>query len=289
MKHAYLICAHSQFELLKKLIIMLDDKDNDIYIHIDKKSRNFLKSEFENICTYSKVHFTKRIKVYRGHSSQIEAELILLEAAIKGEYDYYHLLTGQDLPIKTRQEIKDFFENNNGGEFVSFDENDCKTNSFLYRLLYYHFYISANGLAGKIVNKLKKYSIQLQKIIGINRLKSIDMHFKKGSAYFDITHQLAEYIVHKMRTDKAFAKLFRYTSCGDEVFVQSILYNSDFMKNRFSVGTRYIDWSKHGDSPETLTSQYADILKNSKALFARKFDIEKEPDIIETIFNTYNR
>lgn len=36
-KHAYLIAAHSQFELLKKLIVLLDDERNDIYIHVDQK------------------------------------------------------------------------------------------------------------------------------------------------------------------------------------------------------------------------------------------------------------
>lgn len=30
-KHAYLIMAHNEFEVLKKLIIILDDKRNDIY------------------------------------------------------------------------------------------------------------------------------------------------------------------------------------------------------------------------------------------------------------------
>ena len=36
-KHAYLIICHNQFKLLKKLIMMLDNENNDIYIHIDKK------------------------------------------------------------------------------------------------------------------------------------------------------------------------------------------------------------------------------------------------------------
>lgn len=34
-KHAYLIIAHNDFEILENLIILLDDMRNDIYIHID--------------------------------------------------------------------------------------------------------------------------------------------------------------------------------------------------------------------------------------------------------------
>lgn len=41
MKYAYLIMAHNEFYVLEKLIKLLDDNDSDIYIHIDKKVKNF--------------------------------------------------------------------------------------------------------------------------------------------------------------------------------------------------------------------------------------------------------
>ena len=37
MKHAYLILAHNEPELLSLLIGRLDDARNDIYIHFDRK------------------------------------------------------------------------------------------------------------------------------------------------------------------------------------------------------------------------------------------------------------
>ena len=37
MKHAYLILAHNEFELLRLLVSLLDDPRNDLYIHFDKK------------------------------------------------------------------------------------------------------------------------------------------------------------------------------------------------------------------------------------------------------------
>ena len=43
-KHAYLIIAHNNFYILKKLIALIDDERNDIYIHIDKKTKNFKKN-----------------------------------------------------------------------------------------------------------------------------------------------------------------------------------------------------------------------------------------------------
>lgn len=39
MKHAYLIIAHSNLKQLHKLLLLLDDPRNDIYIHLDLKSK----------------------------------------------------------------------------------------------------------------------------------------------------------------------------------------------------------------------------------------------------------
>lgn len=38
MKNAYLIMVHTNLSQLKKLLKTIDTEDNDIYIHIDKKS-----------------------------------------------------------------------------------------------------------------------------------------------------------------------------------------------------------------------------------------------------------
>lgn len=40
-KHAYLIMAHNNFYILEKLLRLLDDSRNDIYVHIDKKVSEF--------------------------------------------------------------------------------------------------------------------------------------------------------------------------------------------------------------------------------------------------------
>lgn len=48
-KHAILIMAHNQFEILEKLMIQLDHQRNDLYIHIDRKSHGFEQSRFEHI------------------------------------------------------------------------------------------------------------------------------------------------------------------------------------------------------------------------------------------------
>ena len=55
MRHAFLVIAHNNWWQLKKLIQQLDDESNDIYVHIDKKSKDFHIDDFIGITTYSVV------------------------------------------------------------------------------------------------------------------------------------------------------------------------------------------------------------------------------------------
>ena len=74
MKHAYLIMAHHEFEVLGKLVQALDDERNDIYIHFDKKVKNYplLKTKYTNLYILQ-----KRTDIRWGHISQIKAEYAL--------------------------------------------------------------------------------------------------------------------------------------------------------------------------------------------------------------------
>ena len=134
-KHAYMIIAHNEFELLETLVRLLDDPRNDIYIHIDAKVKNFDFAHFKQLVQKSKLEFTpRRLSVTWGHSSQVMTELLLLQTAVNGEnsaepYAYFHLLSGVDLPIKSNDEVHAFFAENQGKEFVNFERNTASSSA----------------------------------------------------------------------------------------------------------------------------------------------------------------
>lgn len=64
-KHAYLIIAHDQPELLKALVRCIDHPRNDIYCHLDAKW-NVDKDEISTQVNHSNIYFTKRINVHWG-------------------------------------------------------------------------------------------------------------------------------------------------------------------------------------------------------------------------------
>lgn len=80
-RHAYLIIAHTNWEQLQKLVSLLDDKRNDIYVHIDKKSNT---SKLRLNTQFSKLVFVERHNVRWGDVSQIKAEMALFSAAVSG-------------------------------------------------------------------------------------------------------------------------------------------------------------------------------------------------------------
>ena len=79
-KHAYLIMAHSCPNQLKKLIELLDDSRNDIYVHIDA-SADFPVETLDTVTKEAKLIITQRVPVRWADYSQMKAEFVLLETA----------------------------------------------------------------------------------------------------------------------------------------------------------------------------------------------------------------
>ena len=182
MKHAYLIIAHNEFEILKRLIQALDDERNDIYIHFDRKLNHYPDCR----TSYAKLTFLEeRMDVRWGDISVVDAEFALFDEAYRrGEYSYYHLLSGVDMPLKTQNYIHRFFEKNAGKEFVGYyqgniskeiDRKVCR-----WHLFPKSFKETEGGLA---VTKrvLRAGCVRLQSLLGIRRNK--DINFRKGTQW----------------------------------------------------------------------------------------------------------
>lgn len=283
-----MIIAHNQFELLEKLISALDDVRNDIYIHIDAKVKDFDFEHFKNVAKYSKVVFTgERINVTWGDFSQVKCEMVLLSTAVKGEnpqkpYSYYHLISGVDLPIKSNDEIHSFFDDNAGKEFIHYTSNSVEQGS-VNRIRYYHLFRKKRNTLTKIIAQI---ALQIQKLIGINRLKGTDIKVQKGCNWFSITGSLAKYVV---ANQSRYEKLFNYSYCCDEIFIQTIVESSDFKNNLFMPDCnddhfacmRLIDWKR--GNPYVWKSEDFDLIKSSPCMFARKFDLSVDSEIVDKV------
>lgn len=280
-KHAYLIIAHNNFYILEKLLKLIDDDRNDIYIHIDKKVNNFNFSYFNNLCCKSNVKFIDRIKVYWGGYSQVQCELNLLKEAIGNNYEYYHLLSGVDLPIKDQDYIHDFFEQNNGTEFVRFTKNKWDYNRVSKKHFFSDYMKTSDKIQSYIYKIANKFAFKFINKGSYDYTKKFEGYkFMKGDQWFSITNECAHYICEN---EKIIKRMFKYAVGPDEHFIHTILYNSKF-KNRLSYNKclREIDWQR--GAPYIYKLEDYELLKSSNNLFARKFDATIDRKIIDKIF-----
>lgn len=297
-KHAYLIIAHNNWHILEKLILLLDDERNDIYIHIDKKVKDFDKDFFENLPKKSQIHIYSQIKIYWGDYSQIECELFLLKKSISNKYQYYHLISGVDLPIKSQDYIHKFFDNNYGCEFIHYQSNDYVIENYKNikeRVSIYHYYQKhknrSSGLAKLCIRVIDKISRELQYMIKLDRWKKNKDDIKFGSNWISITNELATFII---KNEEEIEKRYKYTSCADEVFVQTLAYNSYFkdrlynkkFNNDITSNMRLIDWKRgyNKRNPYIWHKEDFNELMNSECLFARKFDYNTDSEIVDKLY-----
>ena len=284
-KHAYLIMAHTQPELLKMLLKKLDDERNDIYLHIDSKAKDYPLDEVAAVLQKANCVFTERTDVKWGSYSQIHCEMVLLKEAVKCEHAYYHLLSGMDLPIKSQNDIHTFFEKYDGLEFVDEDLPEI-SEAALSRVKYNHKFYGKAGSAKDILGAL---SAKSQKLLGVDKTKKYgDIIFQKGRNWFSITHGLAKLVVEK---ESWIQEVFGHSVCGDELFLQTVARNSEFADKICNPNTmptvpdtRHIDWERgSNNNPYIFRESDYEELMNSSALFARKFDLNIDKKIVEKL------
>lgn len=276
-KHAYLIIAHNEPEVLRTLLAMLDDVRNDIFVHIDRRAR-FV---YESVKDYKPKHSTlvfleHPIAVYWGDISQVQVEYMLFERAFsQGPYAYYHLLSGVDLPIKSQDYIHAFFQQNQGKEFVGF-WTDAAHRRDLHRKVYRYYLFTryfkgGNALVHSVCALSRNLFLALQKATRYKRNQG-GLIFQKGFQWVSITQGFCAYLLSQK--ENVF-HTFRYTLCPDEIFIQTVLWNSPFREHIYNkenalIGSmRYIDWER--GNPYVWQEKDTDELLSSLYLFARKF------------------
>ena len=289
MKHAFLIMAHGCLPILQVLVGMLDDERNDIFLHIDSKS-DMLDGVELHVSKARLFVLQQRVDVRWGNLSQIKAEYALMEEALRhGPYAYYHLLSGQDLPIKSQEDIHAFFDAHQGREFVGINhgeemEWDCKRKMMRYWLLTRFTRTKCKPL-NEVVKRLNKYLSILLSLV-LHRQK---MNFSKGANWVSITQKCVEYVV----SQKDFVlRRFDYTFCPDEFFLQTLVWNQPELKaalysetDEYEGCMRLVDWTR--GNPYVWTMADKEEIAKSSRLFARKFDMQNL-DIIDWIRETFS-
>jgi len=316
MKQAILIMAHKNLLQIERLVNRIGN-EFDIFLHLDKKMKieynhlSLLLSKFDNL------HLTKnRISgvVYAWPRVEITIELIKTAKEIECQKDYFYshyiLLSGQDYVLKLPSDIKTQLEEFSDVNFIDINSgSEAKLISSLSkRIRFARFYYIVEKLTkNKFLRRLfliPLYVIQeiITFFLGAPKKIFLKYEFKVygGSAWWILTKESIEIILKfiensalKNSPQNKITTAYKRTIGPEESFFQSVLMNSKDSKNlKFSdkENWKYIDWGVKNGKPTPpgghpyilLTSDYNDII-NSKAMFARKFDMDVDSHILDLL------
>ncbi len=289
-KHAYLIMAHGSWKILEKLLRLLDSERHDIFLHIDKKVTDA--PDVSRWVSRSGLFLLEPRDVVWADYSQTQCEFRLLEAAMrKGDYSYYHLLSGVDMPVKPVGDIYRFFEES-GKNFLGFHQYYGAVSKKSERVKYYHPLVQLHCFRRhKSLKGLDRVGEYAQRLLRVDRLKKTGWKVRDGYNWFSIRGDFGACV---LENEPKLEKMFRKTIASDEMAFHTVCINTDYYDTIYDDTNvqkgclRAIDWQRGlpyvwGSAPGKVDSDFEELM-SSEYMFARKFD-ENHMEIVDRIYD----
>lgn len=276
---AYIISAYKLPEQLVRLVDRLDSPSASFFIHVDKKSPSEVHARMTGeLEGRPNVTFLPRHRCDWGGFGHVAATLEGISSIVKGrnECDYVVLLTGQDYPIKSPDEIEAFFARQSPRLFLD------------------NFPLPHPDWDRQGLDRIEAWYIRLagRRIVvdppdgfPLRRRFPLGMQPYGGSSYWNLTGECVAYIHSFARANPGFVNFFKYVEVPDELFFQTIVMNSPFRGDVVNEDLRFIEWrDERSASPAVLTaSDFDKIVSSPDLLFARKFDVTVDAEILDAI------
>lgn len=287
-RHAYLLIVHKNPSQVRKLLGALDDERNLVVVHCDKKMvHDDVKAISNAPLESAELRVLQVNDVLWGSFSQVETELLLLREALGCGCSYYHLLSGEDLPLRSQDELHAFFDGSNK-EFVAFNPQFEWPAVLDARVRQRHLQNRNDSVFSKCIDKVW---VALQCLVGADMLDS-DVRYGYGSNWFSITDRLANDVIDHEEWVRAH---FAHAMCADEVFLQSFALTfgyQDSLYKPFDAGDKWgnmrlVDWDRgEGIHPYTLRNDDFDWMMSTGMMFGRKFSMDVDSRVIKQVISS---
>lgn len=280
---AFLITAYKEYEQLYELATYLSEH-HKVFIHVDKSSREISPEHIQELNQIGNCTAISTREICWGSFTHVEAILDLIELAVKDSaVTYMHLITAQDFPVVSLDEIERRFEKSTD-IYLDYMGPDGLPDTVKVRYQYYNWFVNRN-VKNKWLWLLQYITVLLQKIVGIKR-KSIGAFTSiyKGLVYISMPRDAAEYVLDYCREKPDYLKSLRKCQVPEEFFFQTLFMNSYFRDRIVKKELRYMNWEKgDGSSPAYLDESDYDAIQSGDYVFARKFDTEISAKLKEKI------
>lgn len=282
MKIAYLVHSYREYDELVETIDQLIKQGDHVFIMIND---NDLREQIHFVyAESSKVHISSIQEfAQEGDLSMARGTILQMREAVGIGFDYYINLTDGMIPIKSRNDIVSYLEENNNN-FYYVDRSEKEDSELRKKTLKY--YPMTNLLSfptGKVSRGFSKANASIFNTFGLRR--KIEDEILIGSPYFILKHKTAVLLVEHFDYVSDTFKLSWY---AEEVYIPTMLkkFNADDHIND--------DCRVLGPSGKWIESQGANkvtediIEKYPNALFAAKILAEEDPGLYQNYFDIYN-
>lgn len=294
MSIAYIISAYKRPEQLARLVSRLSTTMSSFFIHVDKRTDDAIYRQMvAGLRQVANVHFLERHTCYWGDFGHVRATLKGIRAICQFDIhcDYVVLLTGQDYPLRSNRRIEDFFGEHNGQQFIDhfplpskqWEGGGLQRTSYWYIRLYNRRFVLPKQIYLPIPTALRP-ALSKTACMAIGRKAPAGFRLFGGSSYWCLSRSCIEFIDRFVQEHRDFVRFFTYADVPDEMFFQTIVMNSPFSNWVVNDDLRYINWKDPDDGSPNILGQanYRSIVESSK-LFARKFDVTIDAEILDMI------
>lgn len=286
-KMAVLMAIYKDNHQIRKLIHHLS-QNFDVYLHIDARTKIDVDSfRADNVFVF------KAYKVYWGSFYFGLAILKLFQEASKCHYIRYMFITGEDMPLKSNQDLYDFFYENSN-EYIRYWRFPVPhwkyDNGGFDREIYYHsnkVVLKRKGVnyLDYVLYTIKNYCFYqplkyIMETLKIHR--KLDMIYYGSVAFMFLTDNAVQQMMSYIQLHPEFMKRFNHTLICDEVFFATFLLNYAKDLNIVNDSQYYIEFE--GSHPHIFRIDELDKLIQSGMLFSRKFDETIDIDIINKLY-----
>lgn len=299
MNIAYLVLTYKDPQLLSRMVSSLEDT-GDFYVYVDKKTS--VKPFIDIFKNHKNVIFiSKRRNISWGGWSIVQSYLDLLCAAFNNKkvYDRFVMLTGQDYPLYHNKRIVETFQANRETEYImAYNIAHSPLPSDRHKITKKWFLDSPfkNCFLTKCYKAIMYYTIT--KPFSSNKIK-LRLNNEPVEPYFGqmlcaFTRQAAELLINTYKYDKKFNRQMKYVHAPDELYWQTIIFNSPLRKNTIQKGeeheiTEHFGWAPlHYLTYLENTSEFTSPddfrkLVNSNFMFCRKVYSDKSEKLLDLI------
>jgi Core-2/I-Branching enzyme len=271
VKLAYIISAYQRLGQVTRLVRRLHTDDACLFVHVDRKTDAVqYRALTESLRDLRSVQFLERHRCHWGGFGHVRATLKGIDELLSRgiAFDYAILLTGQDYPIKSNGYIDRFFMTQQPKSFMAVSalpSASWSPRGGLDRIEYAH---------------LRFYGHHVR--FPFTRAFPPGLRPYGGGAYWALSRECVEYVSSFLRERPDVVAFFRHVDIPDEIFFHTILMNSPLRETIVDDNLRYIDWSR-GRRPAILHTGDLEALRASPKLFARKFDVHQDENVLDLI------